>query len=278
MAKWAKAITNEYPHFNIMGEVWLSSPQDIAFWQKDATNPLKYNSQLPTVMDFVTQKALTTCFDEHGKSWEELGMNRLYNIIANDYLYANVNNLLVFAENHDTQRYNYVLKGDLTKYKMAMSFLMTTRGIPQIYYGTEIGMTGNKDKGDGDIRHDFPGGWSGDSINAFSATDRTAIQNEYYTYMTKLLNWRKNKSVIHTGQLTHYIPENDIYVYFRHNSSENIMVVINNNLTDQTLKLNRYAESLNGKTRGTDVMSEKTYDLTAPILLPKESVLILELK
>jgi len=159
-----------------------------------------------------------------------------------------------------------------------MSFLMTTRGIPQLYYGTEIGMTGNKDKGDGDIRHDFPGGWSGDSINAFSANGRTAVQNEYHSYLAKLLNWRKNKPVIHTGQLTHYIPENDIYVYFRYNSTENIMVIINNNLTDQTLKLDRFAESLKGKTKGTDVMSEKTFDITSPILLPKESVLILELK
>ena len=278
MAKWARAITNEYPHFNIMGETWLSSSMDIAFWQKDATNSLKYNSQLPTVMDFMTERALETCFNEHGKSWEDKGMNRLYNTITNDYLYANTNNLLVFAENHDTQRYNYLLNSDITKYKMAMSFLMTTRGIPQIYYGTEIGMTGNKDNGDGDIRHDFPGGWSGDSINAFSANDRTAVQNEYHSYLAKLLNWRKNKPVIHTGQLTHYTPENDIYVYFRYNETENIMVIINNNLTDQTLKLDRYAESLKGKTKGTDVMSEKLYDLTAPILLPKESVLILELK
>lgn len=278
MAKWAKAITNEYPHFNIMGEAWLSSSQDIAFWQKDACNPLKYNSNLPTVMDFMTERALETCFIEHGKSWEDKGMNRLYNTIANDYLYANINNLLVFAENHDTQRYNYLLKGDVAKYKMSMSFLMTTRGIPQLYYGSEIGMTGNKDKGDGDIRHDFPGGWVGDSINAFTANGRTVAQNEYHSYLAKLLNWRKNKPVIHTGQLTHYIPENDTYVYFRHNETENIMVIINNNLTDQTLKLDRYAESIKGKTKGTDVMSEKLYDLTAPILLPKESVLILELK
>jgi len=278
MAKWAKAITTEYPYFNIMGEAWLYSSQDIAFWQKDATNPLKYNSQLPTVMDFITQKALTTCFNEHGKPWEELGMNRLYNTIANDYLYANVNNLLVFAENHDTQRYNYVLKGDLAKYKMAMAFLMTTRGIPQLYYGSEIGMTGNKDKGDGDIRHDFPGGWTGDSINAFSANGRTAIQNEYHNYLSKLLNWRKNKPVIHTGLLTHYIPDNDTYVYFRYNETENIMVIINNNETDKTLKLDRFAESLKGKTKGVDVMTNAKFELENTISIPKTTVLILELQ
>ena len=178
MAKWAKAITDEYPRFNIMGETWLNNTQDIAFWQKDVVNSLKYNSQLPTVMDFAIQKAVSSCFNEHGKSWEELGMNRLYNTIANDYLYANINNLLIFAENHDTQRLNYLIKGDIDKFKMTMSFLMTTRGIPQIYYGSEIGMTGNKDKGDGDIRRDFPGGWQGDSINSFTDSGRTTIQKD----------------------------------------------------------------------------------------------------
>jgi neopullulanase len=278
MAKWAKAITDEYPHFNIMGESWLYSSQDIAFWQKDAVNSLKYNSQLPTVMDFILQKALSSCFNEHGKPWEDLGMNRLYSAIANDYLYANTNNLLVFAENHDTQRNNYSLNGDLAKFKMSMSFLMTTRGIPQIYYGSEIGMTGNKDKGDGDIRRDFPGGWPGDSINSFTATGRSSVQNDCFNFMSKLLNWRKNKSVIHTGLLTHYVPENDVYVYFRYNENEKIMVILNNNETEQTLKMDRYAESLEQKTSGTDVMTGKTYDLKNNLTLPRESALILELK
>lgn len=278
MAKWAKSITDEYPNFNMMGETWLNSTQDIAVWQKDAVNTSKYNSQLPTVMDFPFLKAISSCFDEHGKPSEDVGMNRLYNTIANDYLYTNINNLLIFAENHDTQRFNHLTKGDVDKFKMAMSLLMTTRGIPQIYYGSEIGMTGNKDKGDGDIRRDFPGGWQGDSINAFAADSRTTFQNEYFNYLSKLLNWRKNKSVIHTGLLTHYVPENDVYVYFRYNDKENIMVIVNNNETKQTLKTNRFIESLKSTTSGTDVMTGDTYDLTTSIVLPKETTLILELK
>ena len=278
MAKWAKAITDEYPHLNIMGETWLSSSQDIAFWQKDAVNSLNYNSQLPTVMDFMTERSLETCFNEHGKSWEDKGMNRLYNAIANDYLYANTNNLLIFAENHDTQRFNHQVNESLPKFKMAMSFLMTTRGIPQIYYGSEIGMTGNKDKDDGDIRRDFPGGWAGYSINDFTAKGRTASQNERFDYLSKLLNWRKNKAVIHTGKLTHYVPENDIYVYFRYNEKDNIMVIVNNNETDQTLKTARFAESLKDKTTGVDVMTGNKYDLTTALVVPKQTVLILELQ
>jgi glycosidase len=278
MAQWAKAIMTEYPNFNIMGETWLFYSQDIAFWQKDAINPLKYNSNLPTVMDFILQKALSTCFNEHGKPWEDLGMNRIYNTIANDYLYANINNLLILAENHDTQRYNNVLNNDFSKFKMAMSLLMTTRGIPQIYYGTEIGMTGNKDKGDGDIRHDFPGGWPGDTINAFTAQGRTEVQNEKFNFLSKLLNWRRTKTVIHSGMLTHYVPENDVYVYFRYNESENIMVIINNNESDQTLKMARYAESLNDKTSGKDVITGVTYDLKTAIVVPKQTALILEIQ
>lgn len=280
MAKWAKAITTEYPKFNIMGETWQYSTQDIAFWQKNSVNSLNYNSQLPTVMDFILQSSLSKCFNEHGKPWEDLGMNRLYNTIADDYLYADINHLLIFAENHDTQRYNYTLNQNLAKYKMAMSFLMTTRGIPQIYYGSEIGMTGNKDKGDGDgdIRHDFPGGWAGDTINAFSATGRTNTQNEYFNFTSKLLNWRKTKSVIHTGKLIHYVPLNDVYVYFRTNSTEKIMVIINNNETDQTIQTERYSEYLNGTTQGKDVISEKNYELSTSIVVPKETALILELQ
>jgi len=278
MVKWAKSITDEYPKFNIVGETSLPYTSDIAFWQKNSANPQKYNSELPSVMDFILQRALLCCFNEHGKPWEDLGMNRLYNIIASDYLYPDVNNLLIFAENHDTQQINFTCHNSLDKFKMAMSFLMTTRGIPQIYYGTEIGMGGDKDKGDGSIRLDFPGGWAGDSINAFKADGRTKVENEYFNFMSKLLNWRKNKNVIHSGKLLHYTPLNDVYVYFRSNDKENIMVIMNNNETEQTLQTERYEEGLNGKTTGKDVMTGKTYELTSSIIVPKQTVLILELQ
>jgi len=157
-----------------------------------------------------------------------------------------------------------------------MSLLMTTRGIPQIYYGSEIGMTGSKDKSDGDIRRDFPGGWQGDSINAFSSNGRTAVQNEYFNFMAKLLNWRKTKPVIHNGQLTQYVPEKDTYVYFRYNETETIMVVINNNETEQTLRTDRFAESLKDHTSGVDVITGKTYDLKSDLTIAKQTALILE--
>ena len=278
MAQWAKAITDEYPKFNIVGETSFANSMDIAFWQKNSVNSLKYNSELPSVMDFILQRSLLTCFNEHGKFWEDLGMNRLYNTIGNDYLYPDINNLLIFAENHDTQRINENYKGNLNKFKMAMSVLMTMRGIPQIYYGSEIGMRGNKDVGDGDIRQDFPGGWAGDSINAFNPKSRTEVQKKYFDFMAKLLNWRKTKTVIHTGSLTHYCPEKDVYVYFRYNDTEKIMVVVNNNETATDLKINRYTESIVDKTTGTDIITGENYNLKSDLSIPAQTALILELK
>ena len=278
MTQWAKAIMSEYPNFNIVGETTLFNTPDIAFWQKNSVNTLNYQSNLPTVMDFVLQRGIQACFNEHGKPWEDLGMNRLYNIIANDYLYPDLNNLLIFGENHDTQRLNEKFHGNFNKFKMAMSVLMTMRGIPQIYYGSEIGMAGNIDKGDGYVRQDFPGGWAGDSINAFNPKSRTEVQKKYFDSMAKLLNWRKTKTVIHTGSLTHYCPEKDVYVYFRYNDTEKIMVIINNNETATDLKINRYTESIEDKTTGTDIISGSIYNLKSDISIPSQTALILELK
>jgi glycosidase len=251
---------------------------DIAFWQKNSVNPFNYNSQLPSVMDFILQRSLLSCFNEHGKPWEDLGMNRIYTTVANDYLYPDINNLLIFAENHDTQRINENYNGNLNKFKMAMSVLMTMRGIPQIYYGSEIGMRGNKEIGDGAIRQDFPGGWVGDSINAFNPKTRTDDQRKYFDFMSKLLNWRKTKTVIHKGLLTHYCPENDVYVYFRYNVTEKIMVIVNNNESDANVKISRYAESLNDKSTGTDVITGMNYNLKSDFSIPAQTALILELK
>jgi len=161
---------------------------------------------------------------------------------------------------------------------MAISLISTIRGIPQLYYGSEIGMAGNKDKGDADIRQDFPGGWSGDTNNAFTASGRNSTQNQYFDFTAKLLNWRKNKSVIHTGKTTHYVPENNVYVYFRYNDSESVMVIINNNKEKQTFKTNRFQENIHNYKIGKDILTGSNFDLSNDISIEGKSVLILELK
>ena len=280
ISKWTKTITDEYPNFNIVGEVWMHDQAQMSYWQKDSKIGAiqNYNSYLPSVMDFTLHDAITSMFNEDNGSWDK-GMIQAYDNFTNDFLYPNPNKLLVFAENHDTQRFNEIYKKDFKKYQMAMTLIATVRGIPQIYYGSEIGMAGNKDKfGDADIRKDFPGGWNGDANNAFTKSGRTAEQTKFFDFTSKLFTWRKTKSVIHSGKTTHYIPENNTYVYFRHNNNESVMIVINNSSESKTLKTSRFKENISKYNSGKDVLTEITFDLKNDIQIEGKSVLILELK
>ncbi|MFE3871556.1 glycoside hydrolase family 13 protein [Flavobacterium sp. ZS1P70] len=279
IASWTKSITDEYPNFNIVGEVWMQSQAQMAYWQKDSkiSQIQNYNSYLPSVMDFTLYEAATKVFNEDDGSWDK-GMIKLYDNFTNDFLYPNINNLLVFVENHDTNRFNQTYGNDIRKYKMAMSLLATIRGIPQLYYGSEIGMTGDKNKGDGDIRQDFPGGWEGDQNNAFIKEGRTSGQSEYFDFTAKLFNWRKSKSVVHFGKMTHYIPENNVYTYFRYNANETVMVVINNSNETHKINTHRFKENIKEFKTGKDVISELSFDVTNEIIIEPKSVLILELK
>ena len=279
IAKWTKAITDEYPYFNIVGEVWMHDQAQISYWQKDSpiAKIQSYNSYLPSVMDFTMHDVFGNVFNEDNPNWND-GMIKFYENFVNDFLYDNPNNLLIFAENHDTNRFNQNYKNDLSKYKMAMTILATMRGIPQLYYGSEIGMAGDKGKGDADIRQDFPGGWVSDKNNAFTASGRTAEQAKYFDFTAKVFNWRKSKSVIHNGKLMHYLPDNNVYVYFRYNDSESVMVVVNNSKDKQKVKLDRFKESLASYSSGKDIISDANFDLKSELSIDGKSSLILELK
>ncbi len=279
ISKWTKAITDEYPYFNIVGEVWMHDQAQISYWQKNSpiAKIQSYNSYLPSVMDFTMHDVFGNVFNEDQTNWND-GMFKFYENFVNDFLYDNPNNLLIFAENHDTNRFNYIYKNDFNKYKMAMTILATMRGIPQLYYGSEIGMAGDKGKGDADIRQDFPGGWASDKNNAFKASGRTAEQAKYFDFTAKVFNWRKAKSVIHNGKLMHYLPDNNVYVYFRYNDTESVMVVVNNSKDKQTVKLDRFKESLASYSIGKDIISDANFDLKSELSIEGKSSLILELK
>ena len=279
IAKWTKAITDEYPYFNIVGEVWMHDQAQISYWQKDSpiAKIQSYNSNCPSVMDFTLHDVFGNVFNEDRADWSN-GMIKFYENFVNDFLYTDPNNLLIFLENHDTGRFNHIYQNDFKKYQLGMTIMATMRGIPQLYYGSEIGMAGDKGKGDADIRQDFPGGWKGDTNNAFSASGRTAEQTKYFDFSKKVLNWRKNKEVIHTGKLTHYIPENNVYVYFRHNDKEAVMVVINNAPDNQKLNLSRFQENIKSFTSGNDILSGKTIDLKNELAIEGKTSMILELK
>jgi glycosidase len=276
MAEWDQAILAEYPNFNIVGECWFTMPDGIAYWQKDSPNKDRYNSYLPAVIDFALYDALRLAFME--KDGWNTGILRLYEILSQDFVYPDPNQVLTFADNHDVDRYLSTQGQDIRRLKMAMAFILTSRGIPQIYYGTEALLTMREDKSDGMKRVDFPGGWAGDTVNAFTGKGLSAEQKDFAQYLQRLLNWRKDKAVIHTGKLTHYIPVAGVYVYFRHNAESTVMVAINNNDKDaKTIDRARYIEFLGNFNSGTDVITgQKVTDLWN-ILIPPKSALILEL-
>lgn len=279
MAKWAKAITDEYPKFNIVGETWLGTAGQISAWQKDSKTgeAAGYNSNLPSVMDFTLFGDMPKAFKEK-EGWNT-GMIKLYESFSSDFLYPDINNVMVFFENHDTERWNEIFNADANVYKMGLALISTVRGIPQIYYGSEIGMRGDKEKGgDADIRRDFPGGWKSDKQKAFSPATQTSEQKEFYQFTQKLLNWRKGKEVIHTGKTKNFVPKDGVFTYFRYNDNESVMVVINNNKKDQTLDLQYFEESLKGFSNGKEVISGKEFPLQNTLTVPARTPLIIELK
>ena len=272
MADWTRKVMEEYPYFNIVGEEWHTNPAIVSFWQRGKINSNGYVSYMPSCMDFPVQNAIVQSMTN---DW---GFNHLYETLALDFLYPKADNLVIFADNHDTERFFSAIGEDIPKYKTATTFLMTTRGIPQTYYGDEILMTGFKRDGDGKMRKDFPGGWEGDQINGFKGVGLTADQADVQQFMKKLLNWRKGKDIIHNGSLKHYYPMDNFYVYFRYNEKETVMVILNTNTEAKTLKTSRFAESLKGFTSGKEVMSGAMVNDLNNIVVPAKTSMILELK
>ena len=276
VAEWTKAIRAEYPNINIVGECWQHAVSDVAYWQSGTPNYDGYDSGLPSVMDFNMHDAISAAFNENEQGWDG-GVARLWQKLTQDYLYANPSNLVIFAENHDTQRFSTVVGNDVKKYLLGFTYLLTTRGIPQIYYGSEIMMGGDKGKGDGDIRRDMPGGWAGDARSVFTTTGRTETENQVFNYMKKLIHWRNENPVIHSGRLLHYIPRDNVYTYFRMNADKTVMVVLNNNAKPMKVDPKFFSEGTTGFTKGNDVISGKTFSLDQPFELEGKTAVVLEL-
>lgn len=277
MARWCKRVMNEYPNFNIVGECWLGSNVLVSYWQKDSKLAAPKNSYLPTIMDFPLLQLMNRSFDEETTDWNG-GLFNLYEYISQDIVFSNTHNLLVFLDNHDTSRF-FVHPEDtsnLDRYKQAIAFMMTTRGIPQLYYGDEVLMTGDKAKGDGMLRCDFPGGWSGDKYNYFTAQGRDARQNEAFNFVKTVLNWRKaNSQLIAQGTLKHFPPQKGVYVYQRKLGDKSVVVMINGRNQEQTLDLSIFKEILPKKS-ARNILDNKTINLDSPLHLNKRDILILE--
>lgn len=274
MSSWANEVMTEYPNFNIVAEAWLNDITWCSYWQKGANNRDGYDSNVPTVMDFPLMYALRNAFNEE-QTWDK-GIVRLYDHLSKDFLYSNPNNLLVFADNHDDSRF-FRKNDSIGSFKLTMAFLLTTRGIPQIYYGTELLMTGDKSEGDGLLRVDFPGGWPDDKRNAFVSEGRTKRENEAWNYLQTILKWRKSSEVIQNGKLKHFLPEDNIYVYFRYNTNKTVMIILNSNKTPRILKTERFKEMTDGFSKGVDIVSGRTIDSLEKLQLSPRSAMIIEL-
>lgn len=277
MSNWMKELNEQYPNYNTVGETWTPEPAYTAFWQKDSKLSAPRNSNLKTVMDFSFYDKINTAKNEQTETWFK-GLDRIYNNFVYDFLYPNPASVLAFLENHDTDR--FLGEGDnFPMLKQAAVLLLTTRRIPQLYYGTEIMMNGTKAHGgDGNVRKDFPGGWSGDKANAFTPEGRTPLQNECFDFFKKILNWRKGNDAIAKGSMIQFMVQHGVYAYARQHKGQTVFVILNG--TDQTvhLPLKYYKEILKDKANATEVLSAKTVNLTQKelSLAPRES-LILEL-
>lgn len=276
MSQWCKEVLEEYPYFNIVGETWLNSNVLISYWQKDSKLAAPLNSNLPTVMDFPLQALMNQAFDEETNDWRD-GLYKLYEYQTQDLVYANPMNLLIFLDNHDTSRFTRTdeMSQNLKRYKQALIFLLTTRGIPQLYYGTEILMTGDKEKGDGDLRKDFPGGWPGDGRNCFEANGRTPLENEAFEFTRRLLNWRKGNSVIGKGTLKHYSICQGVYVYQREFNGKSVVVMMNGTDSPKELDLTPYKEILPAD-NAREVLTGKQVNLEGKLTLEGRENLVLE--
>ncbi len=273
MAEWMKALDNEYPNFNTVGETWVTEPQYTAAWQKDSKLS-KTNSYLKTVMDFAFYDRINQAKREETDDWWN-GFNRLYNSFCYDYLYPNPSSVMAFIENHDTDRFLGNGK-DSTALKQALALLLTVNRIPQLYYGTEVLMNGTKEVTDGNVRKDFPGGWPTDNHNCFTAEGRTKAENAMFQWLSKLLHWRQGNDLISSGKQTQFIPWKGVYVIARTKGDHAVLTILNGKRSEATLLVKRYTEVIGNHATARNVITGQTVDLSKDVKLAPREALIVE--
>lgn len=282
MTEWTRRLTLEYPEFSMVGEEWTSNQAAVAYWQRGNINRDGYVSYLPSLMDFPLQEAMRSALvTEEGSRLDDGsqgGLMRLYQALANDFVYPDPGALVIFPDNHDMSRIFTQMNEDYGLFKIAMAYVLTMRGTPQIYYGTEILMANPGTDSHGIIRSDFPGGWQGDTKNSFTGEGLNAAEREAQEYVRTLLKWRLNKNVIHTGKVTHFRPQDGTYVYFRYDENETVMVILNKNQDVTPLMLDRFEERLKGFTEARDVLNDAMVALGGQLMIPARSAMVLELR
>ena len=275
MNRCNKALLDEYPQLHLFGETWVHGIPNQSFFTGNKYN-IPYKSNLPGVTDFQLNLYGIVPALTQPVGWVD-GVNRLYLTATNDFVYTNPTKNVIFLDNHDMSRFFSMVGEDVAKQKMGIAWLLTFRGIPQLYYGTEILMKNFADP-DGKVRLDFPGGWPGDAPNKFEAGGRTAAENEVFNYVKTLANFRKTSTALTTGKLMQYVPEDGVYVYFRYNTKQTILCVMNTNDGEKEIDMHRFAERTKGFTQAKNIIDGSVSDITSTLKIPGKTVLIAELR
>lgn len=273
MARWMKELNREYPRFNVVGETWVTEPAYTAAWQRNS-KASRQNSHLKTVMDFSFYDKINLAKNEETDAWWN-GLNRIYNSFVYDYLYNNPRNVMAFIENHDTDR--FLGNGrDTLALKQALALLLTINRTPQLYYGTEVLMNGTKEVTDGNVRKDFPGGFPGDTHNAFSAEGRSHTENAMYRWLSRLLHWRQGNKVITRGKQTQFIPYEGVYVIARQYKGKTVLTILNGTTKAAILHVKRYAEVIGQTTKAKDILTGRYVDLSKDAEMKPRQTWVLE--
>ncbi|MFC5408437.1 glycoside hydrolase family 13 protein [Larkinella bovis] len=269
-----QALLTEFPNIHIFGESWVGNPVAQAFFVKNKIDqPFKSNQ--PGGLDFVLYDAMNASLREDF-GWDT-GVNRLYQSLTADGLYTDPQKLVTFLDNHDTDRFLSVIGEDLAKFKMGVTWLLTTRGIPSWYYGTEVLMKNTKNPSDAEVRRDFPGGFPGDRENKFTAQGRSSRENDAFNFVKKLANYRKNNPVLQSGKLMQYVPELGTYVYFRYDASKTVMVATNSTENEIELDMSRFSERTHGFSKARNVLTDEAISGLQAVKLPAKTAVVLEL-
>ncbi|SKC61233.1 glycoside hydrolase family 13 protein [Ohtaekwangia koreensis] len=270
-----QALLDEYPNISLFGETWVHGVAAQAYFARN-TFSTPFKSNLPGVTDFQTNLYGIMNAVNEPFGWTN-GVNKLYQTLASDFVYEDAMRNVNFLDNHDMSRFYSVVNEDLSKYKMGLAWLLTCRGIPQMYYGTEVLMKGISNP-DGWVRLDFPGGWPGDKVNKFTKEGRTEKENEAFEWTKKLANFRKNSSAIKTGKMMQYVPEDGVYVYFRYDDNQTVMCVMNTQEKPMTIDTKRFAERIKDFKQGREVATDIIHNVQATLSIPQKYMLVLELK
>jgi glycosidase len=274
MNRCNQALMDQYPKIHIFGESWVNNVVDQAYYTRNKID-FPFKSNQPGGLDFVLYASMLDALKQKF-TWDD-GVNRFYQALAQDAVYVDPNKLVTFLDNHDTDRYLSVIGNDFEKYKIGLTWLLTTRGIPSMYYGTEILMKNFKDPSDAEVRRDFPGGFPGDKENKFETAGRNDRENEAYQFVRKLATYRRDNSVMHTGKLMQFLPQEGVYVYFRYDGAKTVMVATNTNDKEISLDTARFAERMNGFKSARNVLTDETINDLKLVKLPAKTALVLEL-